>query len=595
MNANRQQQGGGGGNVQRFDPLSNSNVSSAGSFRYGAAAPSPPVRGSYVQQQQHQPSYRQPPPPPQYPQAPPPPPQAQPPQITAEQLYFLQNQGFPTGLIQAILPLKQVFPLRIWILDNSQSMNVQDAHVLKPDYQQANVTRWQELLDCVKYHADFYTLFGMPTRFALLNAPPTNLAAPQYFSLLQTGNLAQEQQVMGQVLRTVQPNGPTPLTTQLNILHQYIASLDAGLRARGHTFSIVLTTQGLPTNEKGESSPQIVSEFVQALRKLESFSVWIVLRLCSDDEKTFEFYNSLDTQDNLDVLDDFCGEALEVYLRNPWLCYAIVLHRFRETGFRHGTLDAIDERALTVAEIRDLCQFLLGVTLPDPTRDWNGFLRALEACMARQRPHWNPIFKTVTPWVNLRLLHAIYGRPRASSSTSTPPTGGKGPTSSSPMRPPPTTPMQQPQHAPQSTSSASTTPPPPSAPSGTSPGTPQAPSTSSTQDLTQSIEKSWSKEPPMFTQSKGISVLLGSMHVTFDLVEPHEYFSKFHSFTQDALNGNDMAVLKRAVRKTRLFLHPDKLPKDLNEHQQTLCRVLWDTISEAWNLQQEKSDGATSK
>lgn len=37
----------------------------------------------------------------------------------------------------------------------------------------------------------------------------------------------------------------------------------------------------------------------------------------------------------------------------------------------------------------------------------------------------------------------------------------------------------------------------------------------------------------------------------------------------------------KAVRKIKFFLHPDKLPKDFNEQQISLCRMLWDVIIEA--------------
>ena len=603
-----------GGNVQRFDPMSTSGGGrgSQGMTSSTGAGPRPPMQAApataytYATPPQQQHPYQnppgagfqtlpRPPPPPRpsavpHPQHAPPPPPAQPvmtapQQPNPNQLAFLQSQGFPLGMIQTIMNVKDSFPLRVWILDNSTSMKVRDSHVLKPDYQQVSVTRWEELRDCVSYHSDFYTLFGMPTRFALLSNPQQQTQnhppPPQYFSLLQTGNLAQEQQVLRQVLTTVQPHGPTTLTAQLNILIQYIASVDAALRARRHTLSIVLTTQGLPTNEKGESSPQIVEEFVQTLRRLETYPVWLVLRLCSDDEKAFEFYNALDSQDNLDVLDDFYGEALEVYLRNPWLCYALVLHRFRESGLRHSGLDAMDERALSFTELRDLGQFLFGVALlPDPAVDWNGFIRALEACMVRERPHWNPILKTVTPWINIALLNATYGR------------GPYG----RPVVPPPQPsqrwfPQQQQQQ--QAHPPFATTPPAPAPSSNsTSPTsksaadqTLQQTGTSDTSDIKNAIEKTWAKEPPAYAENKNIAVLLGTLHLTFELLDPpeHEYFSKYHSFSQDALKGQDLGVLKHAVRKTRLFLHPDKLPKDLNEQQQLLCRVLWDTISEAWS------------
>jgi hypothetical protein len=496
--------------------------------------------------------------------------------LTPDQLAYLQHQSFPSGMMAAIASSRQANPIRIWILDNSAAMNARDAHILKAtggEYLQNvdAVTRWEELKECVGYQADFVTRFGLPTRFALLNRPSSSTGhttggpLPQYFSLHQTGNLPQEQQVLQQVLSCTVPVGPTPLTQELRTLRAYIESIAPQLRARHHTVPIILATQGLPTNEQGETSPQVVQEFVQTLRSFEAFPVWLVLRLCSDDEQAFAFYNSLDAQVDLpcDVLDDFYGEALEVYLHNPWLTYALVLHRYREAAFGHPVLDVMDERALTLSEVGALCRFLFGynVGLPDPSVDWSGFLHALEVCMSRERPHWNPVTKTVQPWINLAHLNAIYG---VSAPRATAPVFSSPPTATPPTPTPP-----------RSVAASSGT--------NISPGAfHDTPLT--TAQLVDTIEKRWSKLPPAFTTNKPLVELLGTMDVTFPLVNAHEHFQdKFHPFAKDALASGNQAVLKRAVRKIRFFLHPDKLPHDFNEHQSVLCKVLWDTISEAWS------------
>jgi len=32
----------------------------------------------------------------------------------------------------------------------------------------------------------------------------------------------------------------------------------------------------------------------------------------------------------------------------------------------------------------------------------------------------------------------------------------------------------------------------------------------------------------------------------------------------------------------KVFLHPDKLPRDFSEDQYFICKMLWDIISDAW-------------
>lgn len=499
-----------------------------------------------------------------------------------EQLLYLQSQGFPRGMIRALQVQKEFFPVRIWILDNSSFMNVRDAHILKGNYENTDhVTRWEELQDCVAYHSDLAARFSLPSRYALLNDPKVG---PQYFSLAQTGNLPQEQQILRNVMTRTVPHGPTPLTTQLRILREYIASIAPQLRAKHQTVPIIIATQGLPTNDTGESSHQVLHEFEQMLQSFEAFPVCVVLRLCTDDEKAFDFYNLLDAQLNLpcDVLDDFYGEALEIYLRNPWLTYGIVLHRYREMGFRVPVLDTLDERFLTLHELRDLCHFLFDdPNLPDPATDWNGFLRTIEGCNARERPHWNPIKKAVTPWIDVAHLNNVYGQRYSSPGPPLAPNHSRF----QPFPP-------SPQPSATSTFYEKNQPRPSAVP--VSPPTPPAQglpdqsrqSSSTTTDLVHAIETTWAKQPPAFTTTKSLAELLATISVTFVLVTRHEHFqSKFHPFSVAALSSSPSGsdVLKRAVRKMRFFLHPDRLPKDFTEQQALLCRTLWDIVSEAWD------------
>ena len=271
-----------------------------------------------------------------------------------------------------------------------------------------------------------------------------------------------------------------------------------------------------------------------------------------------------------------------MYLRNPWLTYGLVLHRYREHGFRVPVLDAIDERALTVYEIRDLCLFLFGdlVSLPDPGSDWNNFLTTLGAGMARERPHWNSVTKTVLPWINLSHLHAVYGRssvPVYYSSHVRVPASFSQPSFQQQFMPS----QQQQQHSFRQAQAHQQS---VLDPLQTTVGPHKTPA-SGNNDLLVAVNQTWAKQPPTYVAPKPIDELLGAVGVTFALVPAHSYFAtKYHPFAPEALRSGGYDVVKRAVRKMRLFLHPDRLPKDLNEQQSLLCRTLWDNISEAWEL-----------
>jgi len=187
------------------------------------------------------------------------------------------------------------------------------------------------------------------------------------------------------------------------------------LFSKGHKVAIVLATDGLPTDRYGGTSWQARNEFKQALRSLESLPIWVVIRLCTDDDEVVDFYNNIDNELELsiDVLDDFVAEAKEVYEHNKWLNYALPLHRMREMGFYHKLFDLIDERSLTRDELRDFFHLLYGAdaldSLPDPQVDWDRFLDRIAQITRSQNLQWNPIFKRMMPWVDIRKLDRKFG------------------------------------------------------------------------------------------------------------------------------------------------------------------------------------------
>ena len=342
-------------------------------------------------------------------------------EIDARKISLLMEQGFTRGLAESLRSNKLALPLSIWIVDNSGSMQHRDGHRIVETAKKSHIkfvecTRWAEMVQTVEYHAQMAGVLQSPTVFRLLN-DPGRAAGPQQFSIAERGaqfideDLATAQQTM----TNTSPGGVTPLVPHLKEIRQNILELEDKLRRDGSKVVVVLATDGLPSNNRGICDSAVKREFVEALRSLEGLPVWIVIRLCTDEDDVVEFWNSLDEQLelSLEVLDDFSAEGEEVHEQNPWLTYGLPLHRMREMGFHHRIFDLLDERKLVKDELRDFFRLLFGDGqmdgVPDPQSDWKGFYDKICKIVQQEGKTWNPIKKRMEPWVDVKKLKKMYG------------------------------------------------------------------------------------------------------------------------------------------------------------------------------------------
>mmetsp|Transcript_10229 Transcript_10229/g.15245 ORF Transcript_10229/g.15245 Transcript_10229/m.15245 type:complete len:402 (+) Transcript_10229:50-1255(+) len=338
--------------------------------------------------------------------------------ISPQEMEGLKKQGFTTGLARAVASNRNYFSLCIWIVDNSGSMGKSDGHRLVETVRTNDVvsvpcTRWEEIQQTVEYHIRMAGVTHAPHIFRLLNDPGA-FVGPQLFSVALETDSDVESDVSNamNVIRQARPGGVTPLTPHILEIKAEVQAMAPQLQRTGRKVTIVIATDGIPTDEFGYEQRD---EFVQALRSLEGLPLWIVVRLCTDEEAVVNFYNDLDEhlELSLEVLDDLEGEAEEVYEYNKWLNYALPLHRCREMGFHDRVFDMIDERPLSKSDLRDFVRLVFGGDefdgMPDPNVDWKEFRNRLAVMVKNEKMQYNPVKKKVMTWIDMKKLDKLYG------------------------------------------------------------------------------------------------------------------------------------------------------------------------------------------
>ena len=79
---------------------------------------------------------------------------------------------------------------------------------------------------------------------------------------------------------TTGPSGATPLCKHINEIAAQVRSMEPALKANGHKAAIIICTDG-------ESSD---GDVAAALNQLHDLPVWVVIRLCTDEEKVVNYW-----------------------------------------------------------------------------------------------------------------------------------------------------------------------------------------------------------------------------------------------------------------------------------------------------------------
>jgi Mg-chelatase subunit ChlD len=276
---------------------------------------------------------------------------------TADVARTYREAGVPPQLAQVLTEEDDSIALRVYILDNSGSMNAGDGQYLTMDGQVVRTTRWAELKQMATKHAEWNAKLGVASEFVLLNSPnPSRPVDGRDLVRIDAQKGCTQTQVadLHNLLNRTSPGQGTPLTERLHDLTQRLRHSAPELREKGRKLMLILVTDGIPNGSR--------DVFANAIRQLANeHPVHIVVRLCTNEESVSEFYDEVDQELelSLDILDDFQGEAKSIHHLNPWFTYPSILHTVREAGTLSKLLDFIDERPLTPMEAGLFAQLVL--------------------------------------------------------------------------------------------------------------------------------------------------------------------------------------------------------------------------------------------
>lgn len=310
---------------------------------------------------------------------------------------LVNENRWPLGLAQSLTRSLKRNVYHSFIIDDSGSMSSFDGnrveHLAIGTSVSVATTRWDELKTNVKLFAEIAHVAHAPCEFRFLNRTDKPIVIGNQDNG-QDNMESESNKTRLFDLLAEGPSGTTPLCGHIREVVTTFQKMEAELRSRNKSVSMTIFTDGIATDGNIED----------VLRPLEDFPARTVVRLCTDDTDTVDYWNGIDSRlenFNLDVLDNYFAECEEVMRFNPWLNYAEPIHCIREFGVHYAELDLIDERRLSPEEIKRLLAIILGGRsddYPHPA-DTETFIQYMQERLRANPNLFNPHLRRTTPLI----------------------------------------------------------------------------------------------------------------------------------------------------------------------------------------------------
>ena len=218
--------------------------------------------------------------------------------------HYIERLGLPPALVPAVCVQFYKMDARLWVVENSYAMQKKDAALLKANSnferlgQKEGVSRWSELSQCIEFHSKMASRCWIPTKYWLINEPDNGI--PKRFGLCwgNQDEVAGELEQVNKIMKDIQLDSKVnPLARQLHKIEKYLSKEAPRLESHDEYIGIIVCTQGVPTDERGNRGQDVIKDFVKKLVSLSELPVKVVFRLCTNNEQVVDFYNTLDVND----------------------------------------------------------------------------------------------------------------------------------------------------------------------------------------------------------------------------------------------------------------------------------------------------------